>query len=262
MKSIPLGAIALGLPWALISVAVADVPVSRLVDDPSAMPGFVGTASFNSDDVFLAELDYAVFEPGDYLGTDPSGGTEYLYAYQAIVPGASSQALTAVSVGLLQGGSVTATDWEPAAEAGGIEPLFSVVSESSVVTYFGIEVSPDDFSTVFLYTSPAEPTFAAASALAGGYSDQQLAPSPVPEPATAALLCVAALGLLGYVCRRHLARQGSTHLSAPEAPGDEFSGGLISGGETPRWRWQRRGHLRRSWIEIPNASNRFRRVLP
>lgn len=202
MKPMQLGALALALPWALISAAFAGVPGSRLIDDPSAIAGFAGTASFNSDDLFVAELDYAVFGPGDYMGTDPSGGTQYVYAYQAIVPNSSSHPLTAVSVGLLQGGLVTATDWEPVAETGGVEPLFSLASDSGVVTYFGIPVLPDDFSTVFLYTSPVEPTFAAVSALAGGYSDQQLAPSPVPEPSTSVLLTVGSLVLLACARRR------------------------------------------------------------
>src|SRR5438552_10825429 len=61
-----------------------------LATDLNAMAGFHGTTDFTSNvgTLFLrAEVDYAVYEPGKFQltfgpGSDPSNGTQYLYAYE------------------------------------------------------------------------------------------------------------------------------------------------------------------------------------
>jgi hypothetical protein len=146
-----------------------------------------------------------VFAPGDYAGTDPSKATEYVYAYQAVLPSTGSRGLSTVSISLVEEGLATATGWESEAVTGGIEPIFSLVTgpAAAVDTYFVPQVVPNGYSTVFFYTSPSGPTFAPASVLGGGYSDQQMAPSPAPEPSTAVgLLSMAGAGLVAYAWRK------------------------------------------------------------
>ena len=163
-----------------------------LATDPTAMPGFTGTVSFNAAGQLLVDLDHAVFEPGIYPndgvnGNDPSNGTEYVYAYQAYVLGSVS--LTSTTVGLLPGSGAGNAMADPLhVQTGGIEPLFSSVGSSSVLTAFNPVVGGGDYSSVYLFTSPNPPTWVSASVVGGGLSDQQLAPSPIPEPGSLALL--------------------------------------------------------------------------
>ena len=81
----------------LLASAASGGPAPRLIDYADIMPAFTGTAHFNSGDGFLVDLDYAVFEPAKYPGYDPSAGTDFVYAYQAIIPDLSNFALIAVN---------------------------------------------------------------------------------------------------------------------------------------------------------------------
>lgn len=204
MKSLSL------LVGAGLAVVILIGPISTtthagpLAEDPNGMPGFTGFVSFDADGQLLVDLDFAVFEPGNYPddlvgGDDPSDGTEYVYAYQAFNESAS-EPLTTVSVGLLDFSEAANAMGDPLHDlTGGVNPLSSLVQETSVLTLFIPQILADDFSSVFLFTSPFGPTYMPASVLNGGLSDQQMAPSPIPEPATLGLL---ALGAMAVVIRR------------------------------------------------------------
>ena len=172
-----------------------------LGQDPTAIPEFTGTASFNAGDQLLVELDFAVFLAGVYPnnginGNDPSNGTEFVYAYQAfnISPSAS---LTTVTVGLVEGNLASNAFADPLHElTGGLAPTSTGVNQLSlsVITRFLNPPLPaQDYSTFFLFTSPLPPQFLQSSVQSGGLVDTQLVPSPIPEPGTLALLGASSL---------------------------------------------------------------------
>ncbi len=67
-----------------------------LVGDPNSMTGWNGTVNFDttfSIYTVKAEVDYAVYAPGQFNlsfpGGDPSGGSHYVYAYRVHNTGSS-----------------------------------------------------------------------------------------------------------------------------------------------------------------------------
>ena len=188
-----LGRSLLGLTFPLLAASV--VLAGPLASDPNAIADFTGSVTFNAAGKLIVDLDYAVFEPGRYpddgvTGDDPSDGTEYVYAYQAFVSPDSTHPLTAVSIGLADGHGVSGpTVGDPLHEqTGGIDVFMSALLPNSVVTLFGDgdpahpPVWPGEYSVVFVYTSPNPPTWASAVATGAGFTNQQLVPSPIPEP--------------------------------------------------------------------------------
>ncbi len=172
-----------------------------LATDATAMPGFVGSQAFASGSM-TANVDYAVYAPGNFAGDaltpDPSGGTEYVYAYQVFPTG--TDPVTFMTVGLVTGnGAHNATQYTLYGGAGGIPATAWTVQSSSAAAAFLIpELTSPSFSQVMVFTSPNPPTFTFASVGDGGQSDQQILPTPIPEPAYLAFL---ALGL-GALLRR------------------------------------------------------------
>jgi hypothetical protein len=154
----------------------------------------------------MADVDFAVFAPGgfglSYGGAaDPSGGTEYVYAYQIhnTAPGAvGDRSISTMTVGL-------DGDESPAGVgfvlAGGLAPSASSFVPagppftSARWSYTGALLAPGMTSEILLFTSPNGPEMDDAS-LIGGINDTQLLPSPVPEPASVVLLVLGAAALL------------------------------------------------------------------
>jgi hypothetical protein len=178
-----------------------------LASDINGLPGFTGSVSFNADDVLLVDVDFAVFAPGDYSGTaDPSGGEEYVYAYQAFNE-SSAQAMSALTIGLLEnsGASAFVTDLD-LGRPDGIAPTLTSLLETSIIARFlAPQIPAGGHSTVLLYTSVHPPTLTSASVAGGGYSAQMTLPSPIPEPTTG---CAVALGGLLLLSRRIPRRTG------------------------------------------------------
>lgn len=184
MRSLSLHVCASVVAAAACSVASA----GPLGSDPNGIPGFTGSVVFDNGSNVSATMDYAVFAPGDYGGADPSGGTDYVYAYQVF---ANNARYTTTTVGILDGAIVANAGTDPNyAQLGGIDPLagFPTFQAQSFFSLWNPPVNPGQYSTVLLFTSPQPPTFASASVANGGTGVQLEAPSPLPEPSTLVLL--------------------------------------------------------------------------
>ena len=95
----------------LVVAAPADAGV--LETDSAAIVGWHGKKDFQNNIFpsptydFFAKVDYAVYAPGQMANSDhfdasddPSGGTEYVYAYQIFNTGQDTLPITELSVGL------------------------------------------------------------------------------------------------------------------------------------------------------------------
>ncbi len=159
-------------------------------------------------------VDYAVYAPGQFgtsmeLGypTDPSDGTEYVYAYQIWNNTGGNQGVSAFTVGFTAapGNSDPANQgFVLAPSNSGVPPAsydFSYGSsgdaQSAVWSYgSATPLAIGKYSDILIYTSPYPPEWdqssvqTASALVAGGFL-----PSPVPEPATCTLLIVAGIFL-------------------------------------------------------------------
>jgi hypothetical protein len=187
-----------------------------LATDTAAIPGFHGTQSFDAAAgplTFGAEVEYAVYAPGQFhsstaLGgpTDPSGGTQYVYAYQLINDGSAAQrTIGELSVGFdgnASPGNLGVIGGAPF----GLNPsssAFVPVSPpfASATWIYNTELTSTQASNILLFTSPNAPHLYNASVLGGGLVDQRQLPSPIPEPSSV-LIIGGMIIMLGRSARR------------------------------------------------------------
>jgi len=190
-----------------------------IYNDPAAMTGWHGQASYYASDAVYTlnvEVDYAVYAPGNYTGTDPSNGSRYVYVYQMMnTINPASVEVSTFRVGLMRGSQAQdiGTDTTGPGVLAGVPPYSSIVGPTSARWSFGSETDPTHYpvinysatassghSETLLFTSPFGPTWMSSTVADGGLSNVQPLPSPVPEPATLTLLAVGAC--LGVSRRR------------------------------------------------------------
>ena len=176
-----------------------------LVSDPNAMPVWQGTQQFNDTwggATLQVDVEYAVYAPGKYglSGTDPTGGTQFVYAYQIFNDLAGNVPVSTFSVGLDPAANVANIGFDAGSGTtpGGTAPSSSAFNGGPPPTsaVWGFPLDPPKYSTVLLFTSPYGPQWAPGSLLDSGLSDKQNLPSPMPEPASLALMALGGVGLL------------------------------------------------------------------
>ena len=175
-----------------------------LVSDPNAMPVWQGTQQFNDTwggATLQVDVEYAVYAPGNYsIIADPSGGTEFVYAYQIFNDLAGNVPVSTFSVGLDPAANVANIGFDAGSGTtpGGTTPSSSAFNGGPPPTsaVWGFPLDPPKYSTVLLFTSPYGPQWAPGSLLDSGLSDKQNLPSPMPEPASLALMALGGVGLL------------------------------------------------------------------
>ena len=97
----------------LFAVLAGSAVAGPLKTDPAAMVGWHDSTSFDGTSLH-AVVEYAVYAPGQFSSSvvpcapssppfDPSGGSDYVYAYQIINPMADQSYVTELSVGLHRG---------------------------------------------------------------------------------------------------------------------------------------------------------------
>ncbi len=193
----------LGLALATLTAGTAQAGLLS-ANSGGAIPAYTGSQTFSggfSTFTVNAEVDYAVFAPGDFgvafPGLDPSGGNEFVYAYQ-VENTDLANTITKLTVGL-----------------DGDEPLGSIgfipdVGLHDPVTELFVGAGPTsaawDFtassplpvgvtSAVLIFTSAAGPEWDTGTTH-GAFADEQALPSPAPEPASLALMAMG-LGVMG-----------------------------------------------------------------
>ena len=179
---------------AVLAVVVLSAQVvcgGPLAVDSAALSQWKGTLSFESGE-FTADVDYAVFEPGAYVGIDISAG--YVYAYQVFNTSASaglSSFSLSVDAGNLVGGVDTFNGGQAADYLGIANGAFNISFHNNALL-------AGDHSKAMLFTSSFAPMAAsAASVINGGRSDSVYdgAATPVPEPCTLSLMAAAGIFL-------------------------------------------------------------------
>ncbi len=177
--------------------------VCLLIAALAAMPaqGAVvsGTEYFESVEYgWEADVDYAVYAPGDYPGTHPYEEDHYIYVYQIFNYAVSQKTLSAFSVGLDDGAAATDPgDDDTYGVTGGEAPLLSrLIGDPPGSVAWTIDIDPDDYSTALVYSSPNSWQWKTASLVDGGQSVERKLPSPIPEPATMGLLGLGGLALM------------------------------------------------------------------
>ena len=215
---------------AVLALFAGSAKGGLLVADANAT--ISGTELFSGGNGFqtlIADVDYAVYAPGDFgtsavlglpAGDDPSGGIEWVYAYQIDNDVGGEKGVLALSIDLPPGvitnifTNVSHTSTTP---AGGLDPNafefipIAVDPPTNVkwsFTVVGNLLNLGLQSDILLFTSPFGPTFrnaAMAGTTASGAplaGDENLLPSPIPEPSTLVLLALAAVLLAAGNLRR------------------------------------------------------------
>ncbi len=175
---------------------------ASLATDPDAY--FDGTNTWQGsvalDNIagISASVEFAVFEGDTYnlnyagdLGISVTG--DYVYAYQILVNSQSTIPLDFYSVGIDPQVSVADVHLNPfAGIAGGIQTQFQSALSASVLYVFSTGIDGNTNpprSTVMVFSSDDGPTNGFGVISSGFFAGQvDGIPSPVPEPATMALL--------------------------------------------------------------------------
>jgi hypothetical protein len=177
---------------------------ASLIGDTAAMTGFTGTISFSitvSTVSLKGNINYAVYAPGMYPGSDHTGGSEYIYAYQILFSTKDNVAVDFFSVGIPNGATIDHiyTDNTYGSSPGtGIDPSLSTIfAQSAGFVFAAPSLAPRDCSNVLIFTSTYLPTMGFGTISGGGACGMVTLPtlstSSIPEPATIALLLPAIL---------------------------------------------------------------------
>jgi hypothetical protein len=190
---------------AFVFAACAD---ASLYNDPAAITGFTGRASFDIsqlDSYLRVDVEYAVYAPGTYPGQDLTGGSQYIYAYQVFNSNRSNVAVDFFSVEIISGASadlIYADDTYGYGPGSGIEPSsLHIFAQSAGFVFASQQLNPRKWSDVLIFSSVHSPTMGVGTVTGGGLCGMEIlvTPSTVPEPATILMI---GQGLLMLINRK------------------------------------------------------------
>jgi hypothetical protein len=182
-----------------------------LATDPNSIAAFRGTTNFTATMApftFHAAVDHGVYAPGTFnttfgAGADPSNGTQFVYAYQMFNTGAANEQLpNFLSVGFNGNQNPANIEFLPNAFGNfGIDPTTVTFVPAgppftSATWSRNLWLPAASASEIVLFTSPNGPGNFNSSVKAGPLVDEQLMPSPIPEPGTLTALAAGAAATL------------------------------------------------------------------
>lgn len=198
-----------------------------LPTDSNALPGWQGTELFTGTAgsfSLVANVEYAVYGPGVFVSSfpafvDPSGGADYVYAYEILNSNAGNVRVLELSVGLIPGAIPSgSTNIGDLALAGGLVPdqsHFVPLSDpkQSANWDYNSSLLPGLNSDILFFTSPFGPHFQDSTVQGGKGTISQsnpsaVLPSPTPEPASFTLAAIfgACVLALRFARRRSVGR--------------------------------------------------------
>jgi hypothetical protein len=200
----------LSLILAAVSIA-AGLPSAAnatLADDSAAIISGSFSISRTTSPKFFSHIDYAVYAPGDYIGSSSFPG-EYVYCYQLFNDSTSMSNINAFTIEL-DTALIAYNPYYDTASGSGVSGGSISLTPSpplDAITYnFGTRnvITVNNHSVVLLFTSDFAPdsimgTGLLSTTTAGSFSVQ--IPVPTPEPASLLLLALASPFLLKI--RRH-----------------------------------------------------------
>lgn len=208
------------LPTIVALLLTSPVLAGPLPTDPNALPSWQGSTLFSDSNGgfnLVVNVEYAVYAPGQFsasaalgLPADPSGGVDYVYAYQALNDAnLSTTNLINLSVGLTPGAIPTGSTNIAFVPGFGLNPNVDQFvpagdpKTSARYTWASPLLNPGLNSTVVFFTSPYGPHLVLSS-ITGGHAtlDSTALPSPVPEPSVFVLAATAAACLFGVKLSR------------------------------------------------------------
>ena len=177
---------------------------ASLYNDPAAMPGYTNKTSFDITLLGIelkADVEYAVYAPGTYPGSDFTGGNEYIYAYQIFNDLKADVAIDFFSVGIIGPATVNniyTDDTYGYSPPSAIEPaISSIFAQSAGFIFAGQSLNPRRWSSVLIFSSVHSPTIGFGAVSGGGLCGMGSLPTPaiLPEPATIVMIMPALLAL-------------------------------------------------------------------
>lgn len=208
----------------LLFVAALLVPTANALPT-GALPGWSGEVYFDllglDGRTLTGWIDYAVYEFGSYPGTVPAGGS-YIYAYQIFnqvfnTGDPDNVSIDSFSVGILENAHVGTISYDDYQVSDGVAPYYQYFSPSSqsaqsaiwlflpdILPFQGSEglVGSGQHSDILLFSSNNGPTNGFGILEGGSIGEISAMPTPVPEPATIALLVMGGVMTLARK-RRH-----------------------------------------------------------
>lgn len=191
---------------AVVSIAASmpSIANATLADDPAAIIAGSFSISQTTSPKFFAHIDYAVYAPGDYIGSY-SFPDEYVYCYQLFNDSTSTSNINTLTIDL----DTTSIAYNPyydtasgSGVSGGSTSLTPNITPDAITYNFARNaiITANNHSVVLLFTSDYAPD----TTLGTGYLDTTFSvqiPVPTPEPASLLLLTLASPFLLKT--RRH-----------------------------------------------------------
>jgi hypothetical protein len=191
-----------------LAAGLPSVANANLADDPAAIVAGSFVISQTTSPKFFSHIDYAVYAPGDYIGSY-SFPDEYVYCYQLFNDSTSMSNINALTINIAPDAIVDSTNYDTSSlsgTAGGINPVFNAYSRDQVQYLFNPRnsITVNQHSSVLIFTSDFAPDSIMGTGLLGTATASSFSvqiPVPTPEPASLLLLAMASPFLLKT--RRH-----------------------------------------------------------